>query len=75
MDQLRFPGESVTVHGMKNNPGAPVDRVRLQGKHIQITRYGKPAAMLVPVEWWQLANAAMTAAPADESDEGANDAA
>lgn len=39
--------------------GDLVERVRVGGEHFVITRYGKSAAVLVPVEWLEEMRAAL----------------
>ena len=42
------------THGVEETRsmlGDLVERVRVGGEHFVITRYGKPAAVIVPVEW------------------------
>jgi prevent-host-death family protein len=42
------------AHGIEETRGILgdlVERVRVGGEHFVITRYGKPAAVIVPVEW------------------------
>jgi prevent-host-death family protein len=31
----------------------------LRGEHVELTRYGRPVAMLVPMEWYERAKAAL----------------
>lgn len=38
-----------------------LDEVEHRGMHITIARYDKPAAVVVPVEWYEEADAAWTA--------------
>jgi len=59
MGTIRQPDETVTLRTLHGSAGGPVDRVRYQDKHIQITRSGKPVAMLVPIGWWRRANVAL----------------
>lgn len=39
--------------------GEIVDRARIAGEHTVITRQGKPAAVIVPVEWYEQAKTAL----------------
>lgn len=55
MDPIR-PDESVSLRDLSRTPGEVIDRVRLVGRHIEVTRQGKPAAVVVPVQWWEAAN-------------------
>lgn len=55
MAEPRKPDESVSLGVLHNNPGEAVDRVRYQDRHIEVTRKGRPAAMLVPIGWWRRA--------------------
>jgi prevent-host-death family protein len=43
--------ESYGIEEARNQLGDLVERVRLGGEHIALTRYGKQAVVLVPVEW------------------------
>lgn len=43
--------ESYGIEEARNQLGDLVERARLNGEHIGITRYGKPSVVLVPVEW------------------------
>jgi prevent-host-death family protein len=43
--------DSYGIEEARNQLGDLVDRVRLSGEHIILTRYGKQAVVLVPVEW------------------------
>jgi len=43
--------ESYGIEEARNQLGDLIDRVRVKGEHITLTRYGKAAAILVPVEW------------------------
>lgn len=78
MSKPREPDEALSTYDLSRNVGAALDRVRVGGKHILATRNGKPAAVLVPFDWWQIVNGVTPAVPVDEHatvDEGANDAA
>ncbi len=46
------PDESVNLWAFGRTPGAAIDRVRISGVHLQITRNGRPAAVIVPADWW-----------------------
>ena len=50
--------ESIGIEEARSALGDIVERVRLAGEHFVITRYGTPAAVLVPVEWHEQARAA-----------------
>jgi prevent-host-death family protein len=43
--------ESYGIEEARNQLGDLAERVRLGGEHIALTRYGKPALVLVPVAW------------------------
>jgi prevent-host-death family protein len=43
--------ESYGIEEARNQLGDLVERVRLGGEHITLTRYGKDAVVLVPVGW------------------------
>ena len=43
--------ESFGIEEARNQLGDLIDRVRVKGEHITLTRYGKAVAVLVPVEW------------------------
>lgn len=43
--------ESYGIEEARNQLGDLVERVRISGEHITLTRYGKPAVILVPVGW------------------------
>jgi prevent-host-death family protein len=43
--------ESYGIEEARNQLGDLIDRVRVKGEHIVITRYGKRAAVIVPAEW------------------------
>jgi prevent-host-death family protein len=43
--------ESYGIEEARNRLGDLVERVRLNGEHIVLSRYGKAAVVLVPVEW------------------------
>jgi prevent-host-death family protein len=43
--------DSYGIEEARNQLGDLVDRVRLSGEHIVLTRYGKQAVILVPVGW------------------------
>jgi prevent-host-death family protein len=66
MARPKQPDESLSIVEARNL-GPVVDRVRLQGKHIELTRNGKPAAIVVPVEWWLAVAAPVVQADAPES--------
>lgn len=55
------PDESLSVYDTGRNLSEVINRVRLQSKHVEITRNGTPAAMVVPVDWWGKAAAAAEA--------------
>lgn len=50
--------------------GDVIDRARLAGEPTLITRYGKPAAVVVGEDWYRLAEQCLTASGAAE-DHGA----
>lgn len=41
--------------------GQLVDRVRMRGEHIPLTRKGTPAVVMVPIEWWERVAALLAA--------------
>jgi prevent-host-death family protein len=43
--------ESYGIEEARNQLGDLVERVRLGGEHIALTRYGKQAVVIVPAEW------------------------
>jgi len=43
--------DSYGIEEARNQLGDLVERVRVGGEHINVTRYGKPAAVIVPVGW------------------------
>lgn len=45
--------ESYGIEEARNQLGDLVERVRVGGEHIGITRYGKSAVVLVPVKWYE----------------------
>ena len=49
--------DSYGIEEARNQLGDLVERVRVGGEHIGITRYGKPAVVLTPVEWYEEAKA------------------
>jgi prevent-host-death family protein len=55
MTDTNPPDESLPITDTARNVGAVIDRVRFQGKHVQITRNRKRAAMIVPIEWYDRA--------------------
>jgi prevent-host-death family protein len=44
--------DSYGIEEARNILGDLIDRVRLGGEHIALTRYGKPAVVLVSQEWF-----------------------
>jgi len=53
MTSTRQPDESLSITAFTRGPGAVIDRVRMQARHVQLTRNGTPAVVLVPWAWWQ----------------------
>lgn len=47
--------ESYGIEEARNQLGDLIDRVRLGGEHIVLTRYGKQAVVIVPADWYQKA--------------------
>jgi prevent-host-death family protein len=47
--------ETYGVEEARSSLGNLVEQVRVGGEHFVITRYGKPAAAIVPVEWLEAA--------------------
>jgi prevent-host-death family protein len=45
--------DSYGIEEARNRLGELIDRVRLGGEHIALTRYGKSAVVLVPEDWHQ----------------------
>lgn len=45
--------EEIGIDSARKDLGGIVDRARLKGEHTVITRAGKPAAVVVPVEWYE----------------------
>ena len=43
--------ESYGIEEARNQLGDLVERVRISGEHIALTRYGKAAVVLVPAVW------------------------
>jgi prevent-host-death family protein len=55
--------ETVQIEEARKTLGDLIDRARLAGEPAMITRYGKPAAVLVPVGWYEEAEALMSGGP------------
>lgn len=51
--------EVIGIDRARGDLGGIVDRARLKGEHTVITRAGKPAAVVVPVDWYEKAKAAI----------------
>ena len=47
------------IDGARRDLGGIVNRALIAGEHTLITRAGKPAAIIVPVEWHEKAVAAL----------------
>jgi prevent-host-death family protein len=47
--------EQTGIEEARRGLGEIVDRARLKGEAVMITRAGKPAAVVVPVEWYKAA--------------------
>jgi len=45
--------EETGIEQARKGLGEIVDRARIAGEHTLITRTGKPAAVIVPVEWYE----------------------
>jgi len=45
--------EETGIEQARKGLGEIVDRARIAGEHTVITRAGKPAAVIVPVEWYE----------------------
>jgi prevent-host-death family protein len=54
--------DSYGVEEARNQLGDLIERVRISGEVIGISRYGKPAAVLVPPDWYAEAQDALSAA-------------
>jgi len=52
--------DEVSIEQARLKLGDVVDRARLAGQFTVITRQGKPAAVVVSVEWHKQAKAALT---------------
>ena len=52
--------DEISIEKARPVLGELVDRARFTGKPTMITRQGKAAAALVPVEWFKEAGAALT---------------
>ncbi len=50
--------ESYGIEEARNQLGDLIERVRVAGEHIAISRYGKPSAVIVPADWYEQAKAA-----------------
>lgn len=55
MSSLAGPRETVGMDELRRHLGRWLDRVESEGLTIIVTRYGKPVAALVPVDWPGLA--------------------
>jgi prevent-host-death family protein len=53
-DALQFSADEVRRHFARL-----LSAVEHRGEHVTITRYGKPAAVIVPAEWHEQAKAAL----------------
>jgi len=53
---------TVSVEGARSSFGDLIDRARLAGEPTLITRYGRPAAVVVSEEWYREAEEALTSA-------------
>ena len=51
--------EEMGIDGARRDLGGIVNRALIAGEHTLITRAGKPAAVIVPVEWHEKAVAAL----------------
>ena len=54
--------KAVSIEEARAGFGDLIDRARLAGEPTLITRYGRPAAVVVSVEWHEEAEAALAAA-------------
>jgi prevent-host-death family protein len=54
--------EQIGIEEARRQLGEIVDRARLAGTPTTITRQGKPAAVIVPFEWYKDAQTAVTGA-------------
>jgi prevent-host-death family protein len=54
------PVRTVSVEEARAGLGDLIDRARLAGEPTLITRYGRPAAVVVSEEWYQEAEAALS---------------
>lgn len=52
--------EAVQIEEARKTLGELVDRARLAGEPTLIMRYRKPAAVLVPVSWYEEASAVLS---------------
>jgi prevent-host-death family protein len=64
--------EQIGIEEARAQLGEIVDRARLVGQPTQITRTGKPAAVVVNVNWYEAARKSLTAEA--EAAEAAEDA-
>lgn len=56
-DQTSACGEFRETIMTEQQLGELADRARLEGQHTVVTRQGKPAAVMVPVDWYRTAQA------------------
>ena len=49
------------IEEARNQLGDFIERIRLNDEHIALSRYGKPVAVLVPLEWYEEAGALISA--------------
>lgn len=59
---------TASVEEARAGLGDLVDRARLAGEPTLITRYGRPAAVVVGEDWYRLAEECLTASAGAESD-------
>ena len=45
--------ESYGIEEARRQLGEIIERVRLNDEHVTVSRYGKPVAVVVPVEWYE----------------------
>lgn len=51
--------EHIGIEDARSSLGDIVIAAAERGEHTVITRYGKPAAVIVPVDWYEAAKAAL----------------
>jgi prevent-host-death family protein len=51
------PDRSVTTDDVRRSLRELLDEVQYEDVHLTVARYGQPAAVLVPVQWYEAAKA------------------